>query len=198
MAPNERPLRADAARNRGRILEAARAQIRAHGPDVGMDEIATAAGVAVGTLYRHYPTKSALIDAVIADHTAQAARAVESACARVDAGASASAEVIAFLADLIERAAENRIVKAAAAKESSGEVSQDELRGRVALAKLITSAQNEGGIAADVTVDDVHLLFASAPTDRPLADRQRWLDLILPGLTSAGREAARTDPVARV
>ena len=49
----DRPMRADAVRNRRKILDAAQAQISEHGPDVGMDEIAKAAGVAVGTLLEH-------------------------------------------------------------------------------------------------------------------------------------------------
>jgi AcrR family transcriptional regulator len=63
-----RPLRADAARNRARILAAARDQFAAHGSEAGMDEIAAAAGVAVGTLYRHFPTKADLVAAVSENH----------------------------------------------------------------------------------------------------------------------------------
>ncbi len=61
-----RPARADAIRNRAKILEAARQQITLHGPDVGMDQIAQAAGVAVGTLYRHFPTKNDLSSRLLA------------------------------------------------------------------------------------------------------------------------------------
>ena len=53
----ERVMRADARRNRERILEAARAEWAAHGRDVQMDDVAQRAGVGVGTLYRHFPTK---------------------------------------------------------------------------------------------------------------------------------------------
>src|SRR3954447_3456206 len=55
-----RPLRADAARNRARVLEAAREAFAEHGLSVGVEEIARRAGVGKGTLYRRFPTKEAL------------------------------------------------------------------------------------------------------------------------------------------
>lgn len=59
-------VRADARRNRDRIVETARALFKAKGfADVSMDEVARAAGVGTGTLYRHFPTKEALYDAVL-------------------------------------------------------------------------------------------------------------------------------------
>src|SRR5271155_5745707 len=62
-----RPLRADARRNRDRVLEAARAAFGAEGSDVSLDEIARRAGVGAGTVYRHFPTKEALFEAVVLD-----------------------------------------------------------------------------------------------------------------------------------
>ncbi|MFF7262461.1 TetR family transcriptional regulator [Streptomyces sp. NPDC008159] len=64
MAQTRAP-RADAVRNRKRILDAAREQITLRGPDTGMDEIAAAAGVAVGTLFRYFPTQADLVVAGI-------------------------------------------------------------------------------------------------------------------------------------
>ena len=61
-----RPLRADARRNRERVLEAARAVFAEHGRDAQMDDVARRAGVGVGTVYRHFPTKEALIEALMA------------------------------------------------------------------------------------------------------------------------------------
>jgi AcrR family transcriptional regulator len=58
-------MRADAQRNRDRIVEVARAVFRQKGYDAPLDEIAREAGVGPGTLYRHFPTKDALIDAVM-------------------------------------------------------------------------------------------------------------------------------------
>ena len=60
----ERPLRADAVRNRERLLEAAAAAFAANGSDVPLEEIARRADVGIGTLYRHFPTRDALVEAV--------------------------------------------------------------------------------------------------------------------------------------
>jgi AcrR family transcriptional regulator len=63
----EKPLRADARRNRAKVLAAARAAFADHGVDAQMDDVARRAGVGVGTVYRHFPTKEALFQAVIED-----------------------------------------------------------------------------------------------------------------------------------
>jgi AcrR family transcriptional regulator len=67
MAQPARPLRADAARNRARVLEVAYETFAAEGLSVPIDEIARRAGVGAGTVYRHFPTKEALFQAVIQD-----------------------------------------------------------------------------------------------------------------------------------
>src|SRR6204780_4337880 len=67
MAQPARPLRADAARNRARVLETAYETFAAEGLSVPIDEIARRAGVGAGTVYRHFPTKEALFQAVIRD-----------------------------------------------------------------------------------------------------------------------------------
>jgi len=61
----KRPLRADAERNRQRVLEVAQAVFAAEGLAVPIDEIARRAGLCVGTLYRHFPTKEALFEAIV-------------------------------------------------------------------------------------------------------------------------------------
>lgn len=58
-------MRADAQRNRDRIVEVAREVFREHGYDASLDEIAKRAGVGAGTLYRHFPTRDALLDAIM-------------------------------------------------------------------------------------------------------------------------------------
>ena len=64
------PLRADAVRNRARILEAAEAVFAAEGIEAPVDDIAEKAGVGVGTLYRHFPTKEKLCEAILLDRLA--------------------------------------------------------------------------------------------------------------------------------
>jgi AcrR family transcriptional regulator len=58
-------MRADAQRNRERIIEAAREVFREHGYDASLDEVAKTAGVGAGTLYRHFPTRENLLDAIM-------------------------------------------------------------------------------------------------------------------------------------
>ena len=77
----DRPLRADARRNRERVIAAARAVFAEHGRDAQMDDVARRAGVGVGTVYRHFPTKEALLVALALDAfervVAEARRALE-------------------------------------------------------------------------------------------------------------------------
>jgi AcrR family transcriptional regulator len=67
LEPVRRPLRADAQRNFDKIVETARVLFREKGADASLDEIAKRAGVGPGTLYRHFPTRDALVDAVMKD-----------------------------------------------------------------------------------------------------------------------------------
>ncbi|HUR02098.1 MAG TPA: helix-turn-helix domain-containing protein, partial [Nonomuraea sp.] len=63
MQAGSRPLRADARRNRDRLLDAAVRAFSHDGPEVTLDAIAKDAGVGIGTLYRHFPTREALVEA---------------------------------------------------------------------------------------------------------------------------------------
>jgi AcrR family transcriptional regulator len=65
MATDQRTLRADARRNRERIVSSARELFAREGPEAQMDEIAARAGVGIGTVYRHFPTKAALLTAMV-------------------------------------------------------------------------------------------------------------------------------------
>jgi len=78
----ERPLRADARRNRDKVLRAAREAFAASGYGVPLDEIAARAGVGPGTVYRHFPAKEVLFQAVI---TARVEDLIDDARARAGA-----------------------------------------------------------------------------------------------------------------
>ena len=177
--------RADAVRNRKKILAAAREQITLRGPEAGMDEIAAAAGVAVGTLYRHFPTKTELVGAVVAEYVEQVADDADAALKRANSGARALDELSALLERVVEASASDHAVKAAAHALGATQGDPDaEHRAGAALADLIRIAQADGDVHPDVTVADLYLLFTTAPTDRPADNRARWLELALRAITT--------------
>jgi AcrR family transcriptional regulator len=179
--------RADSVRNRTKILTAARDQIREHGPEVGMAEIATAAGVAVGTLYRHFPTKADLVAAVIGEYVDRVAEDAEAALDRVHTGANAFTELTKFLDQVVEASANVSAVKAVAATlGADGGDPNTVHRATDALSKVIHEAQQQAEIRADLTIDDLYLLIGSAPMELPRSARQRWLSLITDGLRGPG------------
>src|SRR6266508_2874376 len=82
--PANRPMRADAQRNYASLLKTARVAVSERGADIVLEEIARSAGVAIGTLYRHFPTRQDLLEAVFLDETNELrARAEELASAPV-------------------------------------------------------------------------------------------------------------------
>lgn len=179
------PLRADARRNRGRILAAARDQFAEQGPGARMDGIAAAAGLAVGTLYRHFPTKEALLGAVLEDRVEQAGATARAAIDRVDAGADPADEVDGLVRWYAELQVQDRAWKAAAA--AAGLETDYETGGaRAALeaaGELLALAQAAGRIRADVTAGDLVLLLAGLPGPEVPADaRARYLEIVLSGL----------------
>ena len=133
-----------------------------------MDEIAAAAGVAVGTLYRHFPTKTDLIAAVVAGYVEQVADDADTALKRARTGGRALDELSAFLGRVVEASATDQAVKAAAhALDATPGDPDAEHRAGAALTDLIGIAQADGDVRSDVTVADLYLLFTTAPTDRP-------------------------------
>jgi AcrR family transcriptional regulator len=149
-AAGARPQRADAQRNRARILEAAETVFAVEGIEVPVDLIAEKAGVGVGTLYRHFPTKEKLCEAVLLDRLS---------ALTVDARGLAEAEdpvaaFFGFLEHVVEEGAAKRDLLVAVMgagvefEESSVEV-KDGLRDAVGV--LLERAQAVGAVRPDVT-----------------------------------------------
>ena len=184
-----RPLRADAARNRARIMTAAHEQITEHGPEVSMEQIAAAAGVAVGTLYKHFPNKSDLVASVVAASFETLADDAEECLQRESQGSPAMAELTGFLSRVTDAVAHNRAVKTAAyalSVDHTAHPAMQDVETRVtnALGPLIHSAQAQGSLSADFTLDDLYLMLSTLPADQPAAARARWLTLLLTGLAA--------------
>jgi AcrR family transcriptional regulator len=181
------PARADAVRNRANILDAARQQITSYGPTVGMDQIAGAAGVAVGTLYRHFPTKTDLVAAVVSEFVTQVADKTEEALRRVDEGNPAFDELAGLLRDIVQASSTNQAVKAAAvALNADIDDSDDVQRAFRALQSLIKAARATGAVRDDLSIDDFYLIVTNAPAGQPSEVLQRWVDLALFGITGPG------------
>ena len=152
-----RPLRRDAQANRDRIVAAARAAFAAEGIEVPVEEIARRAGVGMGTLYRHFPAKEDLIDAVLEDAFAEFISAAEQALAEQDAWAGFRG----FLERVFALHAENRGLKDIIATRAHGKARAEAMRARMRplLRRLIERAQEQGALRDDFTLEDMPLVF---------------------------------------
>ena len=140
MAEPARPLRADAARNRARVLEAALEAFAADGLSVPIDEIARRAGVGAGTVYRHFPAKEDLVGAVIDD---QMQRIIDGGHALLEAGNPGEA-LFTFLRSAVEWSATNRgLVDALAGSRHRGRTTPRQ-QFRDLLGELLRAAQTSG------------------------------------------------------
>ena len=183
--------RADAERNRVRILAAARELIARDGPAVRMDAIAAAAGLAVGTLYRHFPTKDALVTAVVEDSVAAIADLAEGARSRLGEGVEPGTVLDDLVRAVAARHTEDRALKAAAASlgadvhpDLAGLPAQSPAaRALAAVQHVLDAAREAGAVRADATVADLLVLLGGLPdADAPQRARERYLDLVLAGL----------------
>jgi AcrR family transcriptional regulator len=147
-----RPLRADARRNRDKILAAARDAFAASGYGVPLDEIAALAGVGPGTVYRHFPTKEALFEAVV---TARVENLISDAQTRADA-ADAGPAFFGFLRRLAAEAVAKRDLPDAIA--IAGSLPQDLF---AALDVLLRHAQAAGAVRADISTAELIVLLKS-------------------------------------
>ncbi len=177
--------RADAVRNRLRLLATAKAVFAAKGSEASLDEIAQIAGVGAGTLYRHFPTRDALVTAVFRNETEQLVAAAEHLTLT-------RAPLEAFRAWLL------MFFDFVATKHSMMELlnsilgGTDELKTETmsridgAVAKLVNGAIANGDVRPDVEPKDLMLAVAGAAKFSPAADREqtakRLVDILIAGI----------------
>jgi AcrR family transcriptional regulator len=185
----ERPLRADARRNRDRLLEVAVQAFSTAGPDVALETIARDAGVGIGTLYRHFPTREALVEAA---YRSQLDRLCDSAAGLL-AAQEPDAALRAWMQRFVDYLATKRGMAEALRKviTSGGDPFAHSLeRLTDALALLLDAGIRAGQLRADVPVLDVLTglsgvsLAAGEPERR--AQAGRLLDLLMDGLRTRG------------
>ena len=190
-----RPLRADARRNRARILEAAEAVFAAKGTSASTEEVARRAGVGIGTVFRHFPTKEALLEAIVVGHLRRLAAEADALVAADDPGAA--------LAEFFGRAMDRSSTKLAfvdaltaagvdVRRQAGSQVGRELHR---ALEALLARAQRAGAVRDDVDVGDLIALLGGASRaaehagwDR--AAQARILAVVLDGLRGGGGGAA--------
>jgi AcrR family transcriptional regulator len=192
----ERVQRADARRNRERIVKSARRCLARRGLDAQMEEIARGAGVGVGTVYRHFPTKEELIEALASERferlrdLAQEAladsdplRAFENfirASAQIQTEDRSLSEVLVSRPDTMSRAAQR--------------VGMLEL-----VDEVLTRAQKAGVVRKDADPRDIPMIMcALAGTFRnPHADTDRYIGIVLDGLRAPGGKQTKLPPSVR-
>ena len=182
----ERPLRRDAQENRGKILVAARAALAELGIDASVEEIASRAGVGVGTLYRRFPTKDALIDAVFEHHLENMATAAEQALEHTDPWSA----FVGYLAHIVRLQAADRGLSEILGAHLRTEqlVSRARRRLRPMVEQLIARAQEDGELRADIVFEDISVLLwttgrvVDATREVGPAFWERYLALTVDGL----------------
>ena len=181
----DRPLRADARRNRERILESARSVFAQYGADAQIDDVARQAGVGVGTVYRHFPTKEALLVELLREKFRLFA-------VRGREALEADGEPFAVLEDLLRSNAETASSDAAVqhALASAGEQiwmqAQAEQQELVEVTeKLLARAREAGTLRQDVDANDIAMLMCglcSTMGTKPGFDWRRHLELVIDAL----------------
>lgn len=149
--------RADAVRNRQKLIDAARACFAEDGVDVPLDRIARRAGVSIGTLYNNFAARGELVDAVLPDRLAQLDALAAEAAAEPDDWAAFSG----FLHALVAAQARDRTVNEAVARGSVGEVDLVAECGRAGSAVLaaLARAHDAGVLRPDFVFDDLATLM---------------------------------------
>ena len=183
---SERPQRADAKRNRERILESARDAFAAHGADTQMDEVARLAGVGVGTVYRHFPTKESLLGELVRQQMERMAENSRAALGRDGEPFAVFADVLRENAAIASGNAAIQYAMLGAGEgvwEYAGEP-QAELLGLTQ--EMITRAQGAGTMRPDVNAIDIPMLMcgvcATMTHTKPHFDWRRHLELIIDAL----------------
>ncbi|OQS12829.1 hypothetical protein B0T36_22985 [Nocardia donostiensis] len=193
-------MRSDAARNRYRLLQAGRELFLARGTQVPMEEIAEAAGVGVGTLYRHFPDRFALLKAVAIWNMGRVVAEVDTATTEELDGRSCLARVLRRIYELrLGDPVPILLPHLLEGARDDTEFQEARRHAARALGSVLDRAKAEGVARADLTVADLLTLATARPQptallNGPAAERlnARYLQIVLDGL----RPHAGSEPMA--
>jgi AcrR family transcriptional regulator len=186
MGTEPRPLRADAERNRHRILDAAAAVFAREGLGAGVDVVAREAGVGVGTIYRRFPTKEALLEAVIADRIERVEATLVTAADREDPWDAFAAAAEALAENVARDVGFFQVMQEAKARMP--DIADHARRCMVgAVSPVLERAQRAGAVRGDlVPIDVLSLCNVAARLPRWRLEREpelwrRYLAVVLDG-----------------
>lgn len=186
-----RPARADARRNREKLVVIARAAFAAADDTVPLESIAREAGVGIGTLYRHFPTREALVEAVYGAELDDVANAAPALLAELPPEAALRAWMDRYAAFV---AAKRALIGTLRAGWASGSLATPTTRERLTavIATLLEHGARAGTLRADVDPEDVLTLLLGAlhstAIDGPQERTAQLLDLVADALRPPGRE----------
>jgi AcrR family transcriptional regulator len=180
-----RPMRADARRNRERVIGAARRCMARKGLDAGMEEIARRAGVGVGTVYRHFPTKEALIEGLAAARFERLAELAHEALAVADPWEAFSGFMHAAASIQIDDRALSEILTQRPETMAAAAEAVDMLG---LVSELMGRAQASGDLRADATPEDVPMVMCAlaGAHENPMTEPGRYVGIVLDGLRAPG------------
>jgi AcrR family transcriptional regulator len=185
------PRRADARRNYGQLVEQARIAFAEFGVDASLDEIARRAGVASGTLYRHFPTRLDLIEAVLGGQIAELAGLGRGLLAAGDEFDALSAWLRAAVMHALTYRGLSAAVMNSALDRENGLVSAWHAELFEVGTALLARARQSGAVAADADEADVlrmvgAIAWAAQGTPDSSAQADRLLALLMNGLRARG------------
>lgn len=186
--------RSDALRNRDRIVEVARVVVQEQGTQASLRDVARRAEVGLGTLYRHFPSRDALLEQLLHKRFEFLAARAEELAKGVDAGAALDTWLIEFIYALgAYRGLPGSVM--AVLKDDDSPLHPGAAALREATGRMLAGAQAAGDFRDDLTVDELFDLAAGigwiveqAPEPGP--ERERLLDLMVTGLLRGSPRSA--------
>ena len=191
-------LRRDAARNRAKLTAAGREVFAELGPDASFEEVARRAGVGIGTLYRHFPSREALAEEIYAEHIDEVVAAAETAAAREDAWSG----LVSFLEHVLELQARNLPLRGLFLRHGGGRAAERRRLILPLLEGVIERGREQGVLRDDLTVGDLALaLWSFSPVIEATAAAapdvwRRHLRILLDGMRPAAATPQEVPPLA--
>ncbi|GGW73100.1 transcriptional regulator [Streptomyces lucensis JCM 4490] len=182
-----RPMRADARRNYERLLQVAAEAFAEHGENASLERIARRAGVGAGTLYRHFPTRHALLEAAYVDRIEALGRRADELAQRLPPGEALTEWLHELCVATIQLRGMKALLGAAVADGGAAAATACGTAVQGAAGRLVAAARAQGAVRADLEPIELLRLAHGVATASELANRRgeeirRYLTLLTEGL----------------